>query len=491
MSVPPPGPPVPRPRDGEPPLREGYRSGVVVVVLADRPGADAAPDLLAHAREQGLVDLAELLAGADLPAEPAIARDRVGRVRGREERARGRNPARTDRSLALYWRVDALGVDGDLDELARRFAAADGVQLAYAEQAVVAVPPAPVRERAGAPAAPAVLAQGHLDPAPVGVGARGVRGLPGGTGAGVRVVDVEQGWHEAHPALAGFAFVADPPRVNRDGHGAHVGTHGTEVVAVLAAAAGVPVVGVGEDLEVLGCSHWDGVARRGYNVAAAVDRALDLVDPGGGDVVLLEVQRHDADGRELPTEIDRADLDALTLARDLGTLVVEAAGNGDRSLDTWTDPATGRTLAEDSGAVVVGASASACDGTGHARWTTAVSGSNHGARVDCHAWGEDVATATVVDGRPEYTAGFGGTSAAAAVVAGVAAVVQAMHRRQRGGPLDPAALRDLLRTHGTPQSPPAAPDPVGVLPDLARLAAAVAPGALPDGQEQVHHRPPG
>lgn len=506
MSEPPPPPPDPDPEprpEGDPPLRERFRSGVVVVVLEPRDGAAFAPDLLGHARDQGLTELAELLAGADLSAEPAIARERVGQVLAREERARSRNPQRSGRSLTLYWRLDAVAFPGDLAELARRIAEFDGVDSAYAEQAVVPAPSVPVQEgpvREGAatpevtpetsaettadPAPPptagatvtrvapavALMAQGHLDPAPVGVGARGVWGLPGGTGSGRRVVDVEQGWAETHPALAGFTVAPDPPRVNRGGTHA---AHGTQVVAVVAAAAGVPVLGVGADVQVLGCSHWDGATRRGYNVVAALDRALDLVDPDGGDVLLLEVQRHDEDGRELPTETDQGDLDAIVLARDLGTVVVEAGGNGNRTLDTWSDPATGRTFATDSGAVVVGASASAGAGGGHPRWTTAVSGSTWGARIDCHAWGEGVATATVVAGAPGYTSGFGGTSSASAIVAGVAAVVQAMHVERWGFPLAPGVLRHLLRTVGTPQSPAGAAEPIGVQPDLEALAAVV------------------
>jgi hypothetical protein len=79
-----------------------------------------------------------------------------------------------------------------------------------------------------------------------------------------------------------------------------------------------------------------------------------------------------------------------------------------------------------------------------------------------------------------YMKGFGGTSAASAIVAGVAAVLQGMHRAAHGVPLGATALRALLADPalGTPQRTP--PDhPVGSMPDLRKLAAAI--GAVPEG----------
>ena len=63
--------------------------------------------------------------------------------------------------------------------------------------------------------------------------------------------------------------------------------------------------------------------------------------------------------------------------------------------------------------------------------------------------------------------GFGGTSAASAIVAGVAAVVQGMHRAAHGTPLAAATLRALLAdpSLGTPQHTPSA-RLIGPMPDL-------------------------
>ena len=102
--------------------------------------------------------------------------------------------------------------------------------------------------------------------------------------------------------------------------------------------------------------------------------------------------------------------------------------------------------------------------------------SNFGAAVHCHAWGDGVVTALAQG----WTNGFGGTSAASAIVAGVAAVVQGMHRAAHGTPLAATGVRALLADPalGTPQHTPPM-HAIGPMPDLRKLAAAI--GAVPDG----------
>ncbi len=61
--------------------------------------------------------------------------------------------------------------------------------------------------------------------------------------------------------------------------------------------------------------------------------------------------------------------------------------------------------------------------------------------MHCHAWGDGVVTAAAAG----YTKGFGGTSAASAIVAGVAVpILQGMHKAAHGVPLGATALRALL-----------------------------------------------
>jgi Subtilase family len=161
----------------------------------------------------------------------------------------------------------------------------------------------------------------------------------------------------------------------------------------------------------------------------------------------------------MPAEVDDADFAAVRLATGLGIVVVEAAGNGNRNLGAWTGD-LGRRLtrdgAEDSGAIVV----ASCNRQLETDTST------FGSRVDCYAWGDGVAAA---NGSGGYRDDFNGTSSAAAIIAGVAVVVQGMHRAATGSFLTSTAMRDLLSDpSGTPQVPAAARQttPIGVMPDL-------------------------
>ena len=182
----------------------------------------------------------------------------------------------------------------------------------------------------------------------------------------------------------------------------------------------------------------------------------DVITPphlNAGDVLLLEVQRDC-----LPTEISPADMDAIVLAVTRGIIVVEAAGNRSKNLDEYTRSfSTKRVFDEDSGAIIVGAvqnkrvEAAIVDelkknidpekvANVHALHDT----SNWGKRIDCYAWGGGVKTSVMES--------FGGTSAAAAMIAGAALLLQAKHRQVHndGSSLLPDDMRKLLRTKDFP-----------------------------------------
>jgi tetratricopeptide (TPR) repeat protein len=201
------------------------------------------------------------------------------------------------------------------------------------------------------------------------------------------------------------------------------------------------------------------------HVAAALMQALNNGVLKKGDVLLLEVQRG-----LLPAEVDAADFDAIRLASGLGVLVVEAAGNGGFNLDAWSDPATGRSLRRgdprDSGAVLVGASrASVPHDRAHF--------SNYGSRLDCFGWGEAVTTCGYGDlyyGTADddlFTNSFSGTSSASPIIAGAAALLQALHAKQTGFELEPRAMRALLSDPATgTREGPNVHGHIGVMPDL-------------------------
>ena len=152
-----------------------------------------------------------------------------------------------------------------------------------------------------------------------------------------------------------------------------------------------------------------------------------------------------------------------------GVIVVEAAGNG-RTLVT---PAS----TVDSGAIVVGASNTAL---------RPMCWSNFGPRVNVHGWGMNIGTsgyggvplgavdptlrANGADADQWYTNNFGGTSGAAPIVAGAAAIIQST-RIEVGLPLlNSFDMRNLLMTTGTPQAIGSTPN-IGPLPDLRRAIA--------------------
>jgi subtilisin family serine protease len=89
--------------------------------------------------------------------------------------------------------------------------------------------------------------------------------------------------------------------------------------------------------------------------------------------------------------------------------------------------------------------------------------SNHGTRVDVHAWGQNVATSGYGDLHPEtgigpanrnwwYTREFGGTSSASPIVTGAAAIIQGIRTAASQPRLTPAELRALLTATGTVQT---------------------------------------
>lgn len=323
-----------------------------------------------------------------------------------------------------------------------------------------------------------VARQGYLAAAPSGVGAASAWALAGGDGAGVSIIDIEGGWCFTHVDLAGNGGlrggVAIPDVGWRD--------HGTAVLGVMSARANAfGITGIAPAAAVSGFSH-DPVGSAG-----AIQQSADFLAPG--DILVLEMHRpgprHDFEYRDdqlgyIAVEWWPDDYAAIRYAVDRGVTVIEAAGNGTEDLDAaiydtpdtgfpedWSNPFNG----PDSGAVLVGAGAPAGDAYGPAR--SRLGFSNFGSRVDCQGWGEGVCTLGYGDlfrGRGEhqwYTAQFNGTSSASPVVAGAAACLQGI-AHQRGGPLPPDELRQLLRDHGSPQTG----DPserIGRLPDLSKL----------------------
>ncbi len=456
-------------------LGDGF-SGFVIVRLSRELGQSRGRDLRGAAKQLKLDALGKALDALGGPPTRRLITSVKPEELVRMEEEVADSPFRPLNSLTSYWRLDARQLEARPAEVAERMTRTDGVELAYAEM-VVSDPVV------NAGNDPFNAQQGYLDAAPAGIDARWAWTQAGGEGQGVGVVDLEQGWRLGHEDLAGKA----PTLIfnsNRDGVGGYVGNHGTAVMGEIAADDNtVGVVGIAPSLASLrATSHWDGATA--LHVADAAVAAMPTMS--AGDVLLLEVQRGTA---LLPTETDVADYDALRLATARGVIVVEAAGNGSNDLDAWTDGSgrfrlrRGHADFRDSGAIMVGASRSAVvGGTAHER----AGFSNFGNRVDCYAWGENVATCGYGDLTPtagpdaDYTAIFNGTSSASPIVVGAAVLTQSLYRTATGTRLSPGQMRNILANpaNGTPQGTGVA-GAIGVMPNVRRIATTVL-GLVPD-----------
>jgi subtilisin family serine protease len=379
-------------------------------------------------------------------------------------------------SLTAYWRLDLRRHPDLVEDVVASLNRLAVVDLAYRELTAVDA----ATEVAAAYGEALLEDQGYLDNAPVGIGARWAWERLDAASQPVRICDLEQGWHRGHeafgPNLEKVLFYG----ANRADDEVGTDHHGTAVLGQLAASAGsYGVKGAATDVGrfVLTSHYWSKDASYPFpgtngHVAAAIVNALVAPLAGGpaplvaGDVLLLEIQRG-----LLPTEIDEADLDAIRLASALGIVVVEAAGNGGFDLDAYVDPGTGRSLRRgdrhfrDSGAIVVGAAHAALP---HDRAPF----SNYGSRLDCFGWGEAVTTCGYGNlagtaASNYYTNTFNGTSSASPIIAGAAALVQALHQAHAGYRLEPRAMRSVLAdpATGTRQGPNVSGF-IGVMPDL-------------------------
>ena len=377
------------------------------------------------------------------------------------ERGQEMDPSYKGANLLTWFAVEVPG-HADLDEVARLLGQWRAIEAAYVEPRPA---PPPVVAPDDDPSWPA---QGHLDPAPDGIDAEYAWTIPGGDGAGIGFVDLEQGWTLNHEDLVahGIALISGVSQ-------AYWG-HGTAVLGVVAAVDNdLGCVGITPNIpSIRVVSEWrdeDDVTR---NTGDAILSAVATMS--FGDVLLLETQ-DSSDGFGLvPSEATPAYFDTIRLATALGIVVIEASGNGNNDLDTFTNAGGLQVLNRnstdflESGAIMVG---SAFSSVPHARaFGPAIVDSNYGSRIDCYAWGENINTTGNggTGNHPQhYTENFGGTSGASAIIAGAALAVQGIAETSLGYRFSPFQMRALLSdpTLGTPSADPPT-DRIGVMPNL-------------------------
>jgi hypothetical protein len=109
--------------------------------------------------------------------------------------------------------------------------------------------------------------------------------------------------------------------------------------------------------------------------------------------------------------------------------------------------------------------------------------SNFGTRVDCYAWGENVATLTSTQfapfGTKRHTDQFNGTSSAAAIIAGAALAVQGVAIARTGMRLNALQMRQILSDPITGTKSFNFPKAgIGVMPDLRKIISGSAIGRM-------------
>jgi len=488
-------------------LTPGDDPGRLVVKLADDAGAVVEAGLLLEPPPEArggrdLTPLQRLLADLDFArVEPVfdVARAELDELRRAGEANLGEELA----DLSQFFFVELpppdrlhRGTGADAAGVLARLLAMDVVENAYPAPVAVA-PPGDY-----APTTPFFEgSQGYLGAAPVGVDALWARTQTGGTGAGMRVADVEFSWNLrglfgsvlGHEDLQRVGSQSPPPAVGNPSAWVDPFSdtnHGTAVAGVLAAdrdAFGTTGIVPDAKLRVSAVQ-----TTRGVNVAGAILRAGRALHPG--DTLLIEVQTAGpnfaypgacpgypagcpADVGFVPVEYNQAEFAAIRQVVALCVHVVEAAGNGYQDLDSSVPPyghasygARFDPARRYSGAIVIGAGTKTAP---HLRMYF----TNFGRRVDAYSWGHDVVTTgygDLFDGNPLspdpdqlFTqVAFAGTSSAASIVAGATAILGAAHKAAHGTSWDPFGMALCLRTSGTPTSLAFGDELIGRQPDL-------------------------
>jgi len=386
------------------------------------------------------------------PFLPLIGRVGETGLNALVERARRNNPSYKPTDFSL-WKQVTVPRGADMLGLARALRESGEVETAYAMRPTPPPMPPP-------PPPDYTPDEGFLKPAPEGIDAQYAKAFPGGDGKNIVFVDLEQGWDLGHQDL--------PAIVQLPGQNYDFFDHGTAVLGIVLMMDNPPVGGLGIAPSSIGkvVSQYRGDGS--FNTADAIACAACHPNMNPGDVLLIEAQENDSDQgiNGLPVEIYDGVYEVIRAATEAGIVVVEAAGNGDyvgTDLDGYTD-VSGRALFHrgfrDSGAIMVAAGSS--DAL-HTRRGT----SNYGHRIDCFAWGDGIRTARS-DGvnNALYDPYFGGTSGAAAIVAGAALVVQGLAKALPIEPFSPSTVRDLLQVGGTPSANGDAVDKIKVMPNL-------------------------
>lgn len=320
--------------------------------------------------------------------------------------------------------------------------------------------------------------QRYLDAAPNGIDARYAWQGNNGSGAGVKICDVEYNINFNHSDINPITLLGPTPDPTQNDN------HGTAVMGVVGGKNnGIGVKGIAYGATLYFASA--DTAQNGYDVAAAIQQCMTTLTTG--DIIILEQQIRGpnfVNGQSgcfgcVPVEWNKENYDTIVTAIAKDLVVVEAGANGSQDLD-GSEYQTGNgghypfRVDKDSGAIIVGGGRSPFGDWGSPA-RSAASYSNYGATVDLQGWGGGVVTTGYGDFFPGdnppdtgeknlwYRRSFAGTSSASPVVAGAAALLQSTYKAVNGTAATPAQIKQILRDTGTPQT---GTKQIGPLPDL-------------------------
>ena len=358
---------------------------------------------------------------------------------------------------------------GKSDELIKHLLKSESVEVAYVESGPLVSPNTNLSSNLP------VISQGYLGPAPEGIDSAYAWSMQGGNGDGhVKWIDIELGWNLNQE----WVNVKTLPNTGVSHY--LYNDHSTAVFGVVQMRRNqLDMVGIVPEANGYVMSQWrpDG----SFNTADAILAAIGELHYG--DILLIEAQVQDGETNERvwPVEIQPAIASLIRLATALGITVIEPSGNGEQYFGVGNDldrfsARNGREILNpsnsafsDSGAIIVAAASSQSP---HSR----LGFSNYGKRVDCYAWGENVVTAGSYPGSAQeitnaFTKNFGGTSSAAAIIAGAAISIQNYTEINHHFRLSPRQLKSLLANEdlGTHSANGKENDKVGVMPDLKKI----------------------
>jgi serine protease len=389
----------------------------------------------------------------------------------REEQAQ-RSPFPPQYSLTAYFVADprVWEDEGRANRYLADLQATPGIDLAYRERKHHGP-----NKWAVDPSDPLVKDQRYLDPAPGGIGANTADVWGSFDGSGIGFVDVEAGWNLNHVDLPSPTNRTQPLVNLNDPLQADHGTGSLGVV--LGQPNGKGITGIAPRATFHGVSSWvANLQDETDDVPLAISTAVGVLKPG--DVLLVEVETLDG----YPVEIDDLEFQAIKIAAGNDRIVIEAAGNGTpsrgRDLDQASSesrpgfPLKRRPGFDDSGAIMVSACRAALTSPPRRHRRKAYAG--YGSRIDCFAWGDSVATTggsglgSTTGPNSSYTDSFAGTSSAAAIVAGIALLVQQAAESSLGRRLTATEMRAHLFNPalGTGVLKPTGNQQIGVMPDL-------------------------